>query len=84
MRKNTQALGAQVIAHSVHVTDAMRYFLGTEVERVYAEVGTLFHEELTVDDCGLIQLTLRNAIIASVDPSWSIPAANSFHSQIMD
>jgi predicted dehydrogenase len=32
-----------------------------------------------VDDCGLILLTLRNGIVASVDPSWSIPAANSFH-----
>ncbi len=71
--------GGAVIDHSVHVTDAMRFITGGEVESVYAETGTLFHQELAVDDCGLLLLKFENGIAASVDPSWAIPAANPFH-----
>jgi predicted dehydrogenase len=74
-----QAGGGAVMDHSVHVTDAMRYLSEAEVESVYAEAATLFHEELTVDDCGLLLLKFRNGIVASVDPSWSMPNANPFH-----
>jgi predicted dehydrogenase len=71
--------GGAVMDHSVHVTDVMRYVSGAEVESVYAEAATLFHEGLTVDDCGVLLLKFRNGIVASVDPSWSLPNANPFH-----
>ena len=71
--------GGAVLDHSVHVTDAMRFLVGAEVESVYAETGTLYNEELAVDDCGLLLLKFTNGIAASVDPSWSIPDANPFH-----
>ena len=75
----THAGGGALMDHSVHVTDAMRYLSGAEVESVYAEAATLFHEGLTVDDCGLLLLRFSNGIVASVDPSWSMPHANPFH-----
>lgn len=71
--------GGAVLDHSVHVTDAMRFVTGAEVETVCAEIGTLFNENLQVDDCGLLLLKFRNGIAASVDPSWAIPHANPFH-----
>lgn len=71
--------GGAVLDHSVHVTDAMRYLTGAEVATVSAEVGTLYQPDLAVDDCGVLLLTFDNGIAASVDPSWSIPAANPFH-----
>jgi predicted dehydrogenase len=74
-----QAGGGALMDHSVHVTDAMRYLLDSEVESVFAESGTMFHPGLAVDDCGLILLKFRNGVAASVDPSWSIPAGNPYH-----
>lgn len=71
--------GGAVIDHSVHVTDAMRYLANAEVESVYARTGTLFHQQLSVDDCGLLLLKFSNGIAVSVDPSWSIPAAHPVH-----
>ncbi|MBI3362654.1 MAG: Gfo/Idh/MocA family oxidoreductase [Chloroflexi bacterium] len=74
-----QAGGGAVIDHSVHVTDAMRFVLDSEVESVFAESGTLFQPGLSVDDSGLILLKFRNGVAASVDPIWSIPANHPFH-----
>lgn len=74
-----QAGGGALLDHSVHVTDALRYLLGSEVESVFAESGTLIHKELAVDDCGLMLLKFRSGVAASVDPSWSIPANHPYH-----
>ena len=79
MTDPAQSGGGALIDHSVHVTDAMRFVLGDEVVRVSAETGTLMSSDSPVDDCALILLEFRNGAVASVDPSWSIPAANTFH-----
>ena len=57
----------------------MRFLSGAEATRVYAEIGTLFHPELTVDDMAVLLVTFEDDIAASVDPSWSIPITNPFH-----
>jgi predicted dehydrogenase len=74
-----QAGGGALMDHSVHVTDAMRFVLGVEVESVFAEKSIFHPLGLAVEDCGLISLTFQNGIIASVDPSWSIPEKNPYH-----
>jgi len=74
-----QAGGGALMDHSVHVTDVMRYLSGTEATRVFAECGTLFRDDLSVDDGAILLVTFDEAIAASVDPSWSIPKANPFH-----
>jgi predicted dehydrogenase len=74
-----QAGGGALMDHSVHVTDAMRFLLDTEVESVFAEGDTLFSRELDVDDCGFILLKFKNGAVASVDPSWITRENNPYH-----
>ncbi len=71
--------GGALLDHSVHVTDAMRFILGQEVRVVFADKSEFDNPGLGVEDCGLISLTFENGVIASVDPSWSIPENNPFH-----
>ena len=74
-----QAGGGALIDHSVHVSDVMRFITGAEVASVSAEVGTLLHKGLKVDDSALLLLRFKNDMVGSIDPSWSIPAANPYH-----
>jgi predicted dehydrogenase len=74
-----QAGGGALLDHSVHVTDAMRFLFETEVASVFAQKGAFHEPGLAVEDCGLLSLVFQNGIIASVDPSWSIPENNPYH-----
>jgi predicted dehydrogenase len=74
-----RAGGGALIDHSVHVTDAMRFITGAEATRVFAECGTLFREELAVDDAAILLVTFDEGIAASVDPSWCIPSVHPYH-----
>ncbi len=67
--------GGALIDHSVHITDVMRHLSGREVERVAAEVGSLMWN-LDVDDTALMSLVFNGGMVASIDPSWSVPAGN--------
>jgi predicted dehydrogenase len=71
--------GGALMDHSVHVTDAMRFIFEMEVGSVFAEKSIFHPLGLDVEDCGLISLTFENGMIATVDPSWSIPANNPYH-----
>ncbi|HEV3477535.1 MAG TPA: Gfo/Idh/MocA family oxidoreductase [Rubrobacteraceae bacterium] len=67
--------GGAVMDHTVHVADALRWMLGTEVRSVYAEIGRFFGAERT-DDGAILTLELEGGAIAdgafaTVDPSWS-------------
>jgi predicted dehydrogenase len=74
-----QAGGGALLDHSVHVTDAMRFIFETEVRTVFAEQSDFHRRGLAVEDCGLLSLTFQNGLIATVDPSWSIPENNPYH-----
>ena len=65
--------GGAAMDHTVHVADALRWLLGDEVVRVYAELGAFLYG-LPVEDCGLLTLDLRGGAFASIDCSWSRPA----------
>ena len=68
--------GGAVIDHTVHVIDLLRWFWGTEVTEVYAEVGhELLHPGLGIDDVGLLSFTLANGIYGTLDTSWSRPSS---------
>jgi UDP-N-acetylglucosamine 3-dehydrogenase len=67
--------GGAVMDHTVHLVDLMRWFLGSEVREVYAEVGTPFHKgEVDVDTAGIVSLAFANGVCAAIDCSWSRPA----------
>ncbi len=64
--------GGAVMDHTVHVVDLMRWYTGSEVREVYAEIDTRFHP-IGIDDTGLLTLEFENGVIAALDPSWSRP-----------
>jgi predicted dehydrogenase len=69
--------GGAVIDHTVHVIDLLRWFWGTEVVEVYAEIGdNLLHPELGIDDVGLLSFKLANGIYGTLDTSWSRPLSS--------
>ncbi|MBA2700426.1 MAG: Gfo/Idh/MocA family oxidoreductase [Chloroflexi bacterium] len=70
-----EAGGGALIDHSVHVTDVMRHLSGREVVTVSAEVDDRMWTA-GVDDMALLSLVFEGGIIASVDPSWTIPAGH--------
>jgi predicted dehydrogenase len=71
----SQAGGGALIDHSVHLTDIMRHLSGREVVRVAAEVDSRLWN-CGVDDVALMSLVFDDGMVASVDPSWSVPLGN--------
>jgi predicted dehydrogenase len=67
--------GGALIDHSVHLTDLLRHLTGREVTQVAAETGDLLWSA-GVEDCALLSLLLDGGAVASLDPSWSVPADN--------
>jgi predicted dehydrogenase len=66
--------GGAVIDHTVHVIDLLRWFWGSEVTEVYAEVGyDLLYPSLGIDDVGLLSFSLDNGVYGTLDTSWSRP-----------
>lgn len=65
--------GGAVMDHTVHVADLLRWILGREFTSVYAEVDTLLHPGLAVDDAAMLLLEMDGGVFASLDPSWSRP-----------
>jgi predicted dehydrogenase len=70
-----QAGGGALMDHSVHVADVMRHISRQEATSVSAEAGALLWD-CGVDDVALLTLRFDGGAIASVDPSWSVPADN--------
>lgn len=66
--------GGAVTDHVVHLTDAMRWFTGSEVQSVYAIANRIVHADQTeVETGGLVSLRFSNGIDVSIDCSWSRP-----------
>lgn len=63
--------GGAMLDHSVHVADILNWILSSPIEKVYAEKGTLFNQELATDDSGMICMKFQNGVIATLDTSWS-------------
>jgi predicted dehydrogenase len=70
-----QSGGGALIDHSVHLTDVMRHLSAREVVRVAAEAGSRLWD-CGVDDVALLSLVFDDGAVASLDPSWSVPAGN--------
>ena len=60
--------------HTVQLLDLYRWFTGSEVVELYAEVSNPFYKnEIDVDSAGLVTLTFANGMFATIDCSWSRP-----------
>jgi predicted dehydrogenase len=67
--------GGALMDHSVHLTDILRHLSGREVSSVSAEVDSLMWG-CGIDDIALMSLVFDDGMVASVDPSWSVPSDN--------
>ncbi|HSL42618.1 MAG TPA: Gfo/Idh/MocA family oxidoreductase [Anaerolineales bacterium] len=66
--------GGAIMDHTVHLVDIMRWFLGSEVETMYARSNKIFHaDEVAVETGALEMLTFQNGTFATIDASWSRP-----------
>lgn len=68
--------GGAVLDHTVHVIDLLRWFWGTEVSEVFAEIGrNSFSHVSPIDDAGLLSFKLANGVYGTLDTSWSRPSS---------
>ncbi len=67
--------GGAVMDHTVHLVDLLRWFSGSEVKTVYAEIGNPFVKDVDIDTAGLVTIEFENGLIATIDASWSRPEA---------
>ena len=66
--------GGAIMDHTVHLVDIMRWFLGSEVDTMYACSNRIFHaDEVEVETGALEMLTFENGVFATIDASWSRP-----------
>ncbi|OPH56418.1 dehydrogenase [Paenibacillus ferrarius] len=63
--------GGALLDHTVHVMDLMNWFTGSQVKEVYAYAAALFHENLEVDDAGMIHVKFASGAFGVLDTSWS-------------
>lgn len=67
--------GGAGMDHIVHLADLLRWFLGSEVTQVYAQMNHIMHRDaVQVETGGLAMLTFADGTFASIDCSWSRPA----------
>ncbi|MCS7253379.1 MAG: Gfo/Idh/MocA family oxidoreductase [Armatimonadota bacterium] len=66
MHKET-AGGGILIMNAIHNIDWMRYLTGLEVERVYAEYGTLVTEGIDVEDVACVVLRYANGAVGMIE-----------------
>lgn len=64
--------GGAILDHTVHVVDLMRWFTGSEVSEVYAEIGSMIDNK-DYDDMGTLTVQFENGVFGTIDPSWSKP-----------
>jgi len=68
--------GGAVMDHTVHLVDALRWYLHSEVTEVYAQTTDLLPGgNGEVETGALILLTFANGVFATIDCSWSRPAS---------
>ncbi|GAA0240057.1 Gfo/Idh/MocA family protein [Haladaptatus pallidirubidus] len=64
--------GGAVMDHSVHIIDIVRWITGENVQEIYAEIDTRFHD-ISVEDVNLLSMKLTDGTEFVLDGSWSKP-----------
>ncbi|KXK24380.1 MAG: putative oxidoreductase [Chloroflexi bacterium OLB15] len=67
--------GGAMADHIVHAADLLRWYLGSEARRVYAQANHILYaqEAPLVETGGLVSLEFANGVFATIDCSWSKP-----------
>jgi len=74
-----KAAGGGFIDHAVYDIALLRSYFGSEVERIYAEMGKFIHKDYEVEDHGMALLKFRNGSVATVESSFT--ATTESHSR---
>lgn len=59
--------------HTVHLSDLMRWYTGSEIARLYCEIGKNLTEQHRVEEIFLTAVTFKNGAVGHLDGSWSFP-----------
>lgn len=68
-----QAGGGGFLDIGIHAIDAMRWLAKSEAQKVYAQIGTMIHEGLSVDDIGLVTIEFQNGVVGTLSAGWCNP-----------
>lgn len=68
-----QAGGGGFFDIGIHAIDGMRWLADSEAQRVYAQIGTMIHDGLEVDDIGLLTTEFQNGVVATLSAGWCNP-----------
>ncbi len=68
-----QAGGGGFLDIGIHAVDALRWLAGSEARRVYAHVGAVLHQNLAVDDLGLMTVEFENGVVGALSAGWANP-----------
>ena len=68
-----QAGGGGFLDIGIHAVDAMRWLAGSEARRVYAHIGAVLHQDLAVDDLGLVTIEFENGVVGALSAGWANP-----------
>jgi UDP-N-acetylglucosamine 3-dehydrogenase len=60
-----------IVDLGVHDLDVLRYILGSEVQRLFCECGSVIHSDRT--DYAKILMWFANGLVASMDVNWLTP-----------
>jgi len=63
--------GGAVMDHTVHLSDLIRWYTGSEIEEVYTEIGRNVNEKLNVEDNFLTTVRTQNHVLGHIDGSWT-------------
>ncbi|MDW7658696.1 MAG: Gfo/Idh/MocA family oxidoreductase [Bacillota bacterium] len=62
--------GGSMLDHTVHVMDLVHWFFASEPKTIYAQCESILND-IPVEDAAIVNITLENGIIVSLDCSWS-------------
>jgi predicted dehydrogenase len=65
--------GGAVMDHTVHLADVIRWWLGADPDRIYAETNHVLHPQVDVETGGLVTMGFADGVFATIDCSWSRP-----------
>jgi UDP-N-acetylglucosamine 3-dehydrogenase len=68
-----QAGGGGFLDIGIHAVDALRWLAGSEACRVYAHIGAVLHQDLAVDDLGLVTIEFENGVVGALSAGWANP-----------
>lgn len=66
-----KSAGGAFIDHACYMVGALRRYLNSEAETVYAQMGRFIHKDWKIEDYGIATLHFGNGVIATVESTFT-------------